>query len=107
SAKEKIVRLSYALSSPVRVDMLRIISNTPCSISKLATECFLSISSTNFHTKILAEAGLISIDYKPNKKGNIRICSPLPFQTLICSDDWGATEYLKRIVTLDSYHEND
>lgn len=75
--KEKICKLGKALSSPERVDILRMLYNHHYIIGDIARELGLPVSSTVFHLKILEEAGLISMQPQPGTRGNTKICTSI------------------------------
>lgn len=70
-----LCRLGRALSVPERIRILRILQNKPCSVNEVATALDLPISSVSFHIKVLEEAKLIRIEYKPAPKGHMKLCS--------------------------------
>ena len=73
--KDKILKTCHALSSKERILILELIQEKPMTIKELSLALNMPISSVTLHTNILQEANLISIEYKPNKKGNIKLCS--------------------------------
>ena len=72
---EMICKITRALSNLERVEMLRLLENKPLTIGELSRELHLPKSTTALHAEILRDAQLIFIDYKPNKKGQIKLCS--------------------------------
>jgi predicted transcriptional regulator len=65
-----------ALSSPVRLQILRVLVDRPgMNISELA-ECFtLPLSTAALHVRVMEEAGLIFIQEKPGLRGAQKVCA--------------------------------
>lgn len=64
-----IIKISHALSSEERIDILRLISKKQYTLSELAKILNLQPSSVAFHLKILTEANLVSEQAISGKKG--------------------------------------
>lgn len=64
-----------ALSSEVRLQILKLLVEQSKTITQLAEECFLPLSSISLHVKILKDAGLINILPKPGLRGSQKLCS--------------------------------
>ena len=76
SANDEIIRkMSYALSVPERIQIVRYILNSAKKISDIAEALNIPISSVSRHVNILHEAGLIHITYQPGIKGHEKYCS--------------------------------
>lgn len=71
---EKMSNVGKALSVPVRLEILRYLSQTPAIISDIAAKFDLPLSSTALHIKVLENAGLISIQPIPGSKGSQKLC---------------------------------
>lgn len=71
---EEISKCSRALSSVVRLKILKSLHDGSKTIARIAKEQYLSVSSTTFHLDILRDAGLIEITYLPSLKGKVKIC---------------------------------
>ena len=56
---DQIVRIGKALSSPIRLNILNLLKNTPLSLQEIADILSIPVSSTALHIKILEEAKLI------------------------------------------------
>ena len=63
----EIALLGRALSSPIRVEIMRLLTEKPLLLSQIANKLDLQLSSTALHLKILKEAKLISAE--PSTKG--------------------------------------
>lgn len=72
---EQIAKISHALSNIERVKILNCILSSSKSLSSIATELQMPISSVSRHVDVLEEAGLIYIRYQPGLKGHTKFCS--------------------------------
>ena len=54
-----LAALGRALSSPARIQMIRLVNKKNMLASEIASELNLPLSSTIFHLSILEEAGII------------------------------------------------
>ncbi len=73
--KDKLCKLGKALSSPERIEIMKLLYNNSFIIGEIAKELQLPVSSTVFHLKILEEAGLISMEAQPGTRGNTKRCT--------------------------------
>jgi len=71
---EVIATLCRALSSPLRIKILRQIRERPQSVIELAKNNFVALSTMVFHVDILANAALINIEYIKGSRGPVRYC---------------------------------
>lgn len=71
---EQIVRIGKALSSPIRLNILNLLKNTPLSLQEIAKILSIPVSSTALHIKILEEAKLIVTETQPGLHGSMRVC---------------------------------
>lgn len=74
---EKLADISKALSSPVRLDILRYLTQNSAIISDVAAHFHLPLSSTALHIRVLENAGLISVQPVPGSKGSQKLCGIL------------------------------
>ena len=95
---DEIVSICRALSSKERVQILQLIQNKPMTIKELAQHLNLPISSATQHTNVLNEAHLIYIEYKPNQKGLVKLCSKSINSLKIIFDDWVISENNEEII---------
>lgn len=72
---EFIQRLSHALSSPERIDILRGLSLCSATIGEIASKHNLPISSVSRHMDVLENAELVRVSYRPTKKGHMKYYS--------------------------------
>ena len=72
---DMIVKVARAFASEERLSILRYMLNKSVSISMIATTLDMPISSVSRHIDILADAGLIVINYQPGPKGHTKYCA--------------------------------
>ena len=71
---EEMCAIGKALSSPVRVEMFKLLSEESLIIGEIAKKLNIPGSSAAFHLKILEEAGLIRMEEQPGTRGNMKLC---------------------------------
>ena len=71
---DKVSKVSKALTSPARLEILRLLLRNSMTMSELSQKLYISMSSIHMHTTILKEAGLISITPKPGMHGAKKLC---------------------------------
>lgn len=85
---ERLAAIGKALSSPVRLEIIKKLQEKKCNYSELARMFDLPVGTVAFHINVLAQAGLVSVGNMPEHKGHIRWCSySLPYIMLIMRDD--------------------
>ena len=67
----KLAALGRALSSPVRIQMIRLVNKKNMLASEIAAELNLPLSSAIFHLNILEEAGIINKSFSTKGKGTL------------------------------------
>lgn len=72
---EQSLPVYEALSSPVRLRILRLLANRPMNIKELAAAVGLSSAIMTMHVRKLAECGLVATQMAPGKSGLQKICS--------------------------------
>lgn len=72
AASAKVAR---ALSSEIRLQILRLIRDMPLNVSELARLLQIPISSTGVHINTLEEAGLVITTSKPGLRGSQKVCA--------------------------------
>ena len=75
ASAEELYKTCHALGSKERIAILNLIQTRPMTIKELSQILNLPVSSITLHTNILNEGNLINIEYKPNKKGLVKLCS--------------------------------
>ena len=71
---ETAAKVCNALSSEVRLEILKILVQHAASIGELTEYFQLPMSSMCMHVKKLKEAGLITVSPKPGVRGNRKLC---------------------------------
>ncbi len=72
-----------ALSSPIRIEALRLINKKPRLLSQLANELDVQLSSMAVHMKILEEANLITVEYSTKKKAQLKWYTYAPAKSVV------------------------
>ena len=70
----KIAKICHALSSEIRLEIIRQLQYEPMTLPELAKKNFLSTTAAVYHMECLYESGLIDIVYEPTSHGKIRVC---------------------------------
>lgn len=70
---KEIEKIGKALSSPVRIAMIRQLSCKSMTITELSALNDLPNSTTIFHLRILTDAKIVAMYYRPNKKGRTQV----------------------------------
>ncbi|MFA5236163.1 MAG: helix-turn-helix domain-containing protein [Bacilli bacterium] len=71
----KILDIARALSSPQRLDILRLLSTDSLSIKEIADRLDYPLSSTSLNVTILEDCGLLSTQETINSAGKSKLCS--------------------------------
>lgn len=88
----QIALLGRALSSPVRIEILRLLNQKPRLVSEIAEILNLQVSSATIHLKILEEANLIVIEKVKKGRRTIKWYTyALPKLTILMRDLKGET----------------
>ena len=95
---DEIVAISRALSVKERIQILHLIQNKPMTIKELSQCLGLPISSVTQHTNVLNEAHLIYIEYKPNQKGFVKLCSKTLNSMKIIFEDWFSQDNVEETI---------
>ena len=72
--KYEIANIGKAISSPIRIHMIKLLYHKAMTISEIAAATHISVSSATFHLKLLENAKIIKIVFLPSKKGKLQIC---------------------------------
>ncbi len=73
--EEELCCAARALSSPVRLRILRLLSSRTLNVKEIAAELGLPASSTAVNVRLLEEAGLIETCQQPGEHGAMKLCS--------------------------------
>ena len=72
---ERLCPVAKALSSPMRVRMIALLSIRPMNVNELAEALALPVSTAALNVRQLEEAGLISAEIQPGIRGAMKLCS--------------------------------
>ena len=72
---ERLCSVAKALSSPVRVRMIALLSVHPMNVNELAEALELPVSTAALGVRQLEEAGLIHTEIQPGIRGAMKLCS--------------------------------
>ncbi|MBR5356135.1 MAG: helix-turn-helix domain-containing protein [Lachnospiraceae bacterium] len=75
SRSEEICNIGKALSSPVRVEILKLLLDKSLSIVEISEALNIAQSSAALHVKMLEAAGLINAEVQPGTRGAVKLCS--------------------------------
>lgn len=73
-SNDEIVAVSKALSSEVRIDILRLLCKEPLKVNEIANRLDIQASTVALNVKVLEEAGLIKCVLKPGIRGVVTVC---------------------------------
>ena len=73
--KERASIVSKALGSPVRLQILDLLSGGVYNVSEVAEALDLPFSTANLHINTLEKAGLLITEYKPASRGSQKLCA--------------------------------
>ncbi|MGN0506542.1 MAG: ArsR/SmtB family transcription factor [Lachnospiraceae bacterium] len=71
---KKLAALGKALSSEVRIELLRLLHHCSLNVNEIAERLGLPPSSAAMHVKVLEEAGLIRTELLPAVRGSMKVC---------------------------------
>ncbi|MEY8353933.1 helix-turn-helix domain-containing protein [Lachnospiraceae bacterium 54-53] len=71
----EICEFGKAVSSPVRLEIIKLLYQDNFSISQIAEALAIPQSSAAFHLKLLEKAGLIRMEEQPGSHGTMKVCS--------------------------------
>lgn len=71
---EKLTAIGKALSSEVRVEILRLLCHCSLNVNEIAERMSLPPSSAAMHVKVLEESGLIRTELLPAVRGSMKVC---------------------------------
>ena len=73
--EESILQISYALSSPERIKIIKSLLTDSKNLTTLSKELNIPMTSLARHVDILADAKLIFLNYQPGPKGHTKYCA--------------------------------
>lgn len=71
---EGAAKVAHALSSPIRLTILKLLITRSMTMGELAKELYVSSSSVSMHVKTLESVGLVSAVPKPGMHGAQKLC---------------------------------
>ena len=71
---EKLAVIGKALSSDVRIELLRLLCHCSLNVNEIAERMQIPASSAAMHVKVLEEAGLIRTELLPAVRGSMKVC---------------------------------
>ena len=72
---DDIIKVTYALSNPTRLKIVRLLKKQALTISEIAAKLDQTEANASTQVRILEQAGVISADYAPGQHGLKKICS--------------------------------
>lgn len=75
SNEEELIKVCHALSTNVRVDILKLIIDKNLSVVEIANLLNIPVSTAASNISILEKSGLIVTELHPAKRGAMKICS--------------------------------
>ncbi len=72
---EEMADICHALSSPVRINILRMLARKNKSVGEIAQEMDLPMSTAALAVQVLQKAGLITSQNQPGTRGTLKICT--------------------------------
>ncbi len=72
---DEVCNVGKALSTPVRLDILKLLYEESLNIGEISEKLGIAASSAALHVKILEKAGLINAEVQPGTRGAVRLCS--------------------------------
>lgn len=75
AAFDDVIKVTRALSSKERLQILKYILNKSVNIMTIARDLNMPVSSVSRHIDVLSDAGLVIISYQPGLKGHAKFCA--------------------------------
>ncbi len=72
---DELCELGKALSSPVRIEIIKLLDQNNLYIGEIARRLNIPQSSAAFHLKLLEKAGLVRMEEQPGSHGTMKACS--------------------------------
>lgn len=73
--EEQLCRLGSALSSPARIQILKLLYHNSFNVAEIAEQLQIPTSSAALYIRSLENAGLINTIIQPGSRGSMKICS--------------------------------
>ena len=72
---DTLIKVAHALSSKVRIDILKLLNVQKLNINEIAEKLDLPVSTIASNVKVLEKAGIIATEVQPATRGTMKICS--------------------------------
>ncbi|MEF3305002.1 ArsR/SmtB family transcription factor [Paenibacillus sp. GYB003] len=72
---ERLKRVAHALSSDVRIGIIKLLNENKMNIVDIADRLGLPVSTVALNVKVLEQTGLILTETVPAKRGTMKVCS--------------------------------
>lgn len=72
---DELCKVAKALSSPVRVNIIKHLNKHSLNINEIADKLNLPPSSAAMHIKVLEDAGIIATKQLPGERGTMKLCN--------------------------------
>ena len=73
--EERLCNLGAALSSPARIQILKLLYYNSYNVAEIAAQLQIPTSSAALYIRSLENAGLINTVVQPGSRGSMKICS--------------------------------
>jgi predicted transcriptional regulator len=73
--EEELCEVAKALSSPVRIEILKLLYHEGLIINEIAKKLNIPPSSAALHVKVLEKANLIRLEEQPGTRGSMKLCN--------------------------------
>ncbi|TAH65221.1 MAG: ArsR family transcriptional regulator [Anaerolineaceae bacterium] len=74
-SKEQLCKVGNALSSPVRIEILKLLYYNSYNVGEIADKLQIPASSAALHIRTLEDADLIQTKTQPGTRGSMKLCS--------------------------------
>ena len=72
---EPLSLVGKALSSPIRVEIIRLLNTYSLNVAEIAEKLNIPASSAAVHIRVLEAANLINAEVQPGERGSMKLCS--------------------------------
>ncbi|WMJ85986.1 ArsR/SmtB family transcription factor [Anaerocolumna sp. MB42-C2] len=73
--EEELCEVAKALSSPARIEILKLLYHEGLIINEIAKKLNIPASSAALHVKVLEKANLIRLEEQPGTRGSMKLCN--------------------------------
>lgn len=81
---EPLYLFGKALSSPIRIEIIKLLYTHSFNIAEIAEKMKIPASSAAMHVRALEAAGLINTEVQPGERGSMKLCSRKSDYVTIC-----------------------